>query len=143
MNPGKISEEQESAARELLSQNPFVSLLGIEIVELGDGAAICRLRIEEKHERRGGFTHGGVTASLVDTTAALAVATNLARDENPVTVDLTIHFLRPIFRGETTAKAKVLRAGKRLVTVSADVFDAAGELVAAALTTYGKIRLPR
>lgn len=135
----KITDEQKQLAREIMSQNPFVEMLGIELVELEYGAAVCQIRLEEKHERRGGFTHGGVTASLVDTVTALAVATHLQAGENSVTVDLTVHFLRPVFRGAMTARAKVLRAGKRLVTVSAEVFDSAGELAAAALTVYSRI----
>ena len=136
-----ITEEQKKLARQILSENPFVEMLGLELVELERGEAICRLNIEEKHERRGGFTHGGVTASLVDTVSALAAATHLGHGESSVTVDLTIHFLRPIFRGEITASAKVLRAGKRIITLSAEVFDDKGELAASALATYNKIKL--
>ncbi len=143
MSEIKITEEHKQIARQILSQNPFVEMLGIELVELEMGEAVCRLEIEEKHERRGGFVHGGVTASLIDTVTALAVATHLQPGENSVTVDLTVHFLRPIFRGAIMARAKVLRAGKRLVTLSADVFDAQGELAATALTTYSKITLKR
>lgn len=143
MSQIKITEEHKQLARQILSQNPFVEMLGIELVELEMGEAVCQLEIEEKHERRGGFVHGGVTASLIDTVTALAVATRLQPGENSVTVDLTVHFLRPIFRGSITARAKVLRAGKRLVTLSAEVLDAQGELAATALTTYSKITLKR
>ena len=139
MSEIKITDEHKQFARQILSENPFVEMLGIELIELELGEAVCRLRVEEKHERRGGFVHGGVTASLIDTVTALAVATHLQPGENSVTVDLTVHFLRPIFRGAVTARAKVLRAGKRIVTLSAEVFDDKGELAASALTTYSKI----
>lgn len=138
-----ITEEHKQLARQILSQNPFVEMLGVELVELEYGAAVCRINAEEKHERRGGFVHGGVTASLVDTVTALAAATHLQPGENSVTVDLTIHYLRPIYRGEIKARAVVLRAGKRLITLSAEVFDHRGELAASALTTYSKVTLNR
>lgn len=141
MSEIKITEEHKQLARQILSENPFVELLGIELIELDLGEAVCCLHIEEKHERRGGFVHGGVTASLVDTVAALAVATYLKPGESSVTIDLTIHYLRPIFGGEVTARAKVLRAGKRIVVLSTEVFDEKGELAATALTTYSKITL--
>ena len=135
-----ITEAQKEYARQILTLNPFVNLLGIELVDLWHGEALCRLEMAEKHERAGGFLHGGVTASLIDTTLAFAVATHLSPGENSVTIDLTIHYLRPIYNGEVSCRAKVLRAGKRIVTASADVFDERGELAATALSTYAKIR---
>ncbi|MDQ4123122.1 MAG: PaaI family thioesterase [Acidobacteriota bacterium] len=143
MSEIKITDEHKQLARQILSQNPFVEMLGIELVDLEMGEAVCRLEIEEKHERRGGFVHGGVTASLIDTVTALALATHLQPGENSVTVDLTVHFLQPIYRGAVTARAKVLRAGKRIVTLSAEVYDPKGELAATALTTYSKIMIKR
>lgn len=138
-----ITEEHKQLARQILSENPFVEMLGVELLELELGEAVCRLRVEEKHERRGGFVHGGVTASLVDTVMALAAATYLKPGENSVTIDLTVHYLRPIFGGAVVAKAKVLRAGKRIITLSAEVFDEKGELAATAISTYSKIMLRR
>ena len=84
-----------------------------------------------------------MTASLIDTVMAFAVATYLEAGENSVTIDLTVHYLRPLYRGEITARAKVLRAGKRIVTASAEVFDETGELAATALSTYNKIKMQR
>lgn len=138
-----ISEAQKDYARRILTQNPFVNILGIELVDLEHGEALCRLKVEEKHERAGGFLHGGVTASLIDTVMAFAVATHLAPGENSVTIDLTVHYLRPLYRGEITARAKVLRAGKRIVTASAEVFNEIGELAATSLSTYNKIKMER
>ncbi len=138
-----ITEAQKEYARRILTLNPFVKMLGIELVDLAHGEATCSLKVEEKHERAGGFLHGGVTASLIDTVLAFAVATHLASGENSVTIDLTVHYLRPLYRGEITARAKVLRAGKRIVTASAEVFDETGELAATALSTYSKIRMEK
>lgn len=136
----KFTEAEKDFARNLMTSVPFNNLLGIELVDLEYGEAVCKITVEEKHLRGGGFMHGGVTASLVDTAAAFAVGSVLGIPINAVTVDLTIHYLRPIFR-EATAKAKVLRAGKRLLTISAEVFDEKGALAATALTTYSKINL--
>lgn len=134
-----ITEEQKEFARNLIKQIPFVSLLGIELVDLEPGKAEVRLKVEDKHMRGGRFVHGGVTASLIDTVTAFAVGSLTESPANAVTVDLTIHYLRPIYDGEIKATANVVRAGKRLLTVSADVFDPAGELCATALTTYSRI----
>src|SRR4028119_989294 len=94
MNEIKITDEHKQLARQILSENPFVEMLGIELVELELGEAVCRLEIGERHERRGGFVHGGVTASLIDTVTALAVATHLQPGENSITADSNGRFLR-------------------------------------------------
>ncbi len=128
-----------TAAQKVLAENPFLKLLGIEVEYMGEGEAVCRLRAEEKHTRIGGFMHGGATASLIDTTMAFAVGSILGNVMEAVTTDLTIHYLRPIRAGETIAKARVVRNGKRLLTISADIFDVDGKLAATALSTYSRI----
>jgi uncharacterized protein (TIGR00369 family) len=52
------------------------------------------------------------------------------------TVDLMVNYLRPLKEGTATARARVLRAGRRVITASADVFDDGGNLAATALSTY-------
>lgn len=138
-----ITEAQKEYARRILTLNPFVNMLGIELVDLWHGEALCRLKMEEKHQRAGGFLHGGVTASLIDTTLAFAVATHLSPGENSVTIDLSVHYLRPVYQGEVSCRAKVLRAGKRIVTAAAEVFDETGELAATSLSTYSKIKIEK
>lgn len=140
MDEIKLTEADKEFARNLIKQIPFVAGLGIELIDVEYGEAICKLILEEKHMRGGNFLHGGVTASLIDTVTAFAVGTVTGSPANAVTVDLTIHYLRPI-RREALAKAKVLRAGKRLLTVTADVFDESGKLAATGLSTYSKINL--
>jgi uncharacterized protein (TIGR00369 family) len=138
----KLTAEEKEYAQQIIKMIPFVQLLGIELVDLERGTATCRLLLNEKHMRGGAFLHGGVTASLIDTATAFAVGSIIGTPANAVTVDLTIHYLRPILR-EAIVIARVLRAGKRLLTVSAEVFDENKELAATALTTYSKINLTK
>lgn len=128
-----------NAAQQVLAKNPFLQLLGIELETLAYGEAVCRLRADEKHTRIGAFLHGGATASLIDTAMAFAVGSILGTAANAVTVNLTVHFLLPIQTGEIVAKACVIRAGKRLLTVSTEVFNSRGETAATALATYSRI----
>lgn len=129
---------ETNSARRALAENPFLNLLGIEVERVADGEAICRLRAEEKHTRIGAFLHGGATATLIDTAMAFAVGSIFGNVSNAVTADLTIHYLRPIRVGEVMAKARIVRNGKRLLTVSADVFDAENRLAATAISIYSR-----
>ena len=87
-----------------------------------------------------GVLHGGATASLIDTAMAFAVITCLAEDEKATTIDLTVHYLRPVLDGKITCTARVVRAGRRILTVSAECRNADGKLTATALSTYTKIQ---
>ena len=70
---------------------------------------------------------------------AFAIISLLAPKEKVTTVDLTISYLRPLTKGRVIAVARVIRAGRRLFVVSADVFGDDGNLAATALSTYIKI----
>ena len=125
-------------AREIFDRIPYVRLLGLRLLRAERGEAAILLPHRPELTRHEGIMHGGALASLVDTASAFAVLSLLDEGERTVTVDLTIHFLRPVLGGDTTARARVLRAGRRLVTVAVDATDAAGKTVATALTTYAR-----
>jgi len=86
-----------------------------------------------------GILHGGVTATLIDTAMAFAVRTRLPLEAATATIDLTVHYLRPHTAGTITCIGKVVRAGKRIFTVSADVLNEEGKLIATGLSTYTKV----
>lgn len=89
--------------------------------------------------RNDGIIHGGALASLIDSAFAVAITPLLGEGERTVTVDLTIHYLRPVSGGVAKASARVVRAGRRVITVSADLFDENEKLAATALSTYLRI----
>ncbi len=97
-----------------------------------DGVTIeCRLR-EELHNMAG-VMHGGVTATLVDVAAGMAI---MHRGHVATTVELKINYLRPVTGGKVTARSHLLRIGKTLVTAQVDVFDDRKNHAAVALVTY-------
>lgn len=86
-----------------------------------------------------GLLHGGVTATLIDTAMAFAVITCLEENERASTADLNVYYLRPHRDGPVTCTARVVKAGKRLFTVSGEVVNEEGKLIATALSTYSKV----
>jgi uncharacterized protein (TIGR00369 family) len=131
-----LTPEEERRVREAFEQIPFARLLGIELGELRRGAATLHLEAREELKRNRGILHGGVVASLADTAAAFAVLTLSEAGQAATTVDLTVHYLRPLATGRATARARVLRAGKRILVISVDVFDESQALAATALTSF-------
>jgi uncharacterized protein (TIGR00369 family) len=130
--PEQLIEE----LRNKLLHIPYAKLLGIQLKDAEPGSATLLLTITDDLKRNNGIAHGGAIASLIDTATAFATLSLLESSERSTTIDLTINFLRPLIGGEATASAKVVRAGRRIIVVSAEVFDSTGKLAATALSTY-------
>ena len=139
MSGTKITAAQTRRIQKAVDSVPYAHLLGIELDDISKGAATLGLDVRKELTQNHGLVHGGAIASLIDTAMAFAIITLLARSEKVTTVDLTISYLRPLTKGRITAVAKVVRAGRRLFAVSADVFDDDGKLATTALSTYIKL----
>lgn len=136
MTGSKLTAAQLRRVQKAVGSVPFALLLGIELDDISSGSASLALDVRKELKQNHGVVHGGVIASLIDTATAFAIITLLDPKEKVTTVDLAISYLRPVTDGRLRAAAKVVRAGKRLFVVSAEVFDKAGKLTATALSTY-------
>ena len=119
-----------------LDNVPFAKLLGIKVDSVEPGHAVLSMPIRDELKQNHGVAHGGSIAALIDSAMAIAIMPLLAENERTTTVDLTIHYLRPLTEGTARASARVVRAGKRVITVSAELFDHQEKLAATALSTY-------
>lgn len=132
----QLSADELARLRETFSQVPYARLLGLEFVRAERGTATFALDVREELTRMGGILHGGAVVSLLDTAAAFAVHTLLGPDGRTVTVDLTVHFIRPASSGRVEGRARVLRQGRRVCVLTVEAEDGAGTLIATATMTY-------
>jgi uncharacterized protein (TIGR00369 family) len=139
MNTPDLSDDQRRRVERMREAVPFLELLGIEVESVGPGTATLLLPVREELTRNDGIIHGGAVASVIDSAFAFAIIPLLAENERTVTVDLTIHYLRPLSGGTSRTDARVVRAGRRVITVSAELFDENEKLAATALSTYLRI----
>ena len=135
----EITAEQRAFAENALHNLPFSKLIGMRLIDLRPDEAVISIEMRDDLRQPSGVLHGGVTATLIDTAMAFAVRTRLAITEATATIDLTVHYLRPHLTGTFTCTAKVLRAGKRIFTVSADVTGSDDKLIATAISTYTRV----
>jgi uncharacterized protein (TIGR00369 family) len=140
MSDKDLDEARIARAREAFASVPYAKFLGLELGELRNGEAAVDLEVRDQLKQNQGVVHGGAIASLIDTASAFAVVTQLEAGERVTTTDLTIHYLRPATAGRLTAKARVVRGGRRLFVLSIEVANDQGGLVATAVTTYIKLQ---
>lgn len=134
-----VTDEHKAIAKNALHNLPFAKLIGMRLVDLQLDRAVISIEMRDDLRQPSGVLHGGVTATLIDTAMAFAVRTRLPIEVATATIDLTVHYLRPHISGKFTCTAKVVRAGKRIFTVSADVVNEEGKLIATGLSTYTKV----
>jgi uncharacterized protein (TIGR00369 family) len=88
------------------------TLLGILISDISDGRATGSLQARPEHANPMGTLQGGALCSLVGATMGMAFASTLEADESFTTLDLQIHFFRPVREARLRADAKVVQRSK-------------------------------
>ncbi|MDX6694237.1 MAG: hypothetical protein QOF02_1840 [Blastocatellia bacterium] len=136
MKKAALTGDEQKRLREALEQVPFAHLIGLELGAVERGAATFHLPVRAELKQNKGLVHGGVIAALIDTAAAFAVVSLLEPEQSTTTIDLTIHYLRPLTAGRATAHARVIKAGRRVLVISVDVTDESKAIVATGLTSY-------
>jgi uncharacterized protein (TIGR00369 family) len=115
-----------------LTSTPIAELIGFTIAEVGDGRAVASLQTGPQHANPMGTLHGGVLCDLADAAMGLAFASTLEADESFTTMDLQIHFFRPVWRARLRAEARVIQRGKNAGYIECDLQDENGKQVAKA-----------
>jgi uncharacterized protein (TIGR00369 family) len=138
-NPGMTKEEEKRVTelvRERMKESKATASLGFEVESVQQGRAVFRLDVRPKHKQIHGVVHGGIIASLADTTGAIAAYTAVPRGVELATLEMKINFLEPVPGGRIKAEAKVLRAGRNFVVAECEVFNESGSMAAKALLTF-------
>merc|ERR1712179_570819 len=86
----------------------------IKVVSGGEGTCVCKLRVTEDDQNRGGTLYGGMTATLVDSVSTWALLTS-EKQTAGVSVDMSISYMKAAKVGEEiTIDARTLKLGNRL-----------------------------
>jgi uncharacterized protein (TIGR00369 family) len=101
---------------------PFMDLLGVRLLEVGEGWVETELVITDQLRQQHGFAHAGVVATLADHTAGAAATTAVGEDASVLTADYTIHLLRPGAGEVLRSRGEIVRAGKSLIVSGSDVW---------------------
>jgi uncharacterized protein (TIGR00369 family) len=132
MSDTNPSQHVHPIIRKAMTSTPIAELIGFTIGEIGDGRAVGSFQPGPQHANPMGTLHGGVLCDVADAAMGMAFVTTLQPDESFTTMDLHIHFFRPVWKGELRAEARVVQRGKTTGYIECDVQDENGKLVAKA-----------
>lgn len=112
----------------------FLSLIGAAAPDATDGRATLVVDVDERHANHAGAVHGGMLATLVDTTMGAAITSTL-EEGSAATSQLTVTYLRPGKPGRLAVSAEVSKRGENLTVCEASV-EQDGETLVHALATF-------
>ncbi len=114
---------------------PISQLIGFRVMpataeDKDIGRATVELDIDSRLNNPMGRVHGGVLAALSDAAMGIAFGRTLDPDQDFSTIDLHIHFMRPVRGKKLTAKGEMIQRGLRVGFVQCRVTDDRGKEVA-------------
>lgn len=114
----------ETRIRESVSRQGFMTHVGAELSELARGT--CTLEVDRRPEllQQNGLFHGGVTAFLVDNATTIAAAAS--RGQAALTAEYKLNLLSPAIGDRLICRARVIKPGRQVAVVAADVFCVTG-----------------
>lgn len=112
--------------------------MGMRMIRADEGSTTVRIEIGEHLANINGIVHGGVYATLLDSTLGSTVHTVLPLAARLATVDLTVSYLRSasLEVGELFGVGTVTRRGRRICHASGEVVDAEGKVYATAVGSF-------
>ena len=104
----------------------FVNDIGITLLDCGPGWCESSVAILPRHLQHGGLVHAGVQSTIADHTAGAAATTILAQGQFVVTAEFKINLLRAAKGDSLFCRAQVLKPGKLLIVLEAEVYVVSG-----------------
>lgn len=106
-----------------LENGPIWDFLGASIQYAQDGESIVEMNVMDEVKQMYGTVHGGILGTLIDMAMASAVTSTMSEEENAVTVDLSLHYLSAAKEGKLIGKGKVIKRGKRMAFLEANIYS--------------------
>lgn len=117
----------EARIRTSFARQSLMATFGAEVLSVADGAVVLVAPLTPAVRQQHGAGHAGLTFALADTAAGYAALTLMPEGREVMTVEAKINLLAPALGDRLVARGHVLRAGRRLVVVTAEVSAVAGD----------------
>lgn len=118
LSPSRKTEIEKSFAAQSMMHHFRASL-----DHIATGAVTVSAPVTADVRQQHGFAHAGLTFSIGDSAAGYAALSVMPPDTEVLTTEMKINLLAPAQGPRLEAHGRVVKAGKRLVIVQADVFS--------------------
>jgi uncharacterized protein (TIGR00369 family) len=121
LNPSFASEVQQSFARQSIMR-----LIGAELARIEPGIVEIALPYRAELTQQNGFLHAGIVTTIADSACGYAAYSLMPAGSDVLSVEFKVNLLRPAKGDSFLAQAEVIKPGKTLTVVKADVFGVSG-----------------
>ncbi len=134
----------EGRIKQSFGAQSMMVTLGAQLSKVSAGFVRITAPILEGTRQQQGFGHAGLTFSIGDSAAGYAALSLLPLDQEVVTAEIKINLLAPARGSLLIATGRVIKPGKRLIVVSAEVHaEQEGEQTLIAILQGTMVPVPR
>ena len=119
-------DAMQSRVRKSFGAQSLMRTLSAEMTSVQPGAVTIAMPHGEHLLQQHGFLHGGVVAAIADSACGYAALSLMPPEAAVLTSEFKINLLAPAKAEIYEAQGRVIRAGKRVHVVQADVFGVSG-----------------
>ena len=120
LNPSFAEEVERSFARQ-----PIMNLIGARLSLVEPGVVEITLPYRADLAQQDGYLHAGVVTTIADSACGYAAYSLMSAGSEVLSVEFKVNLLRPAQGITFVARAEVIKAGRTLSVVRADVFGIA------------------
>lgn len=117
-----LPDDRDRAIRATFAAQSLMTTLGAQLDRLAVGLASVTAPILPGSRQQNGYGHAGLTFAIADTAAGFAAQSVMPPDAGVLSVELKINLLAPAEGDRLVALGRVVKPGRRLVIVQAEVW---------------------
>jgi uncharacterized protein (TIGR00369 family) len=120
-NPAFAEEVRKSFAEQSIMQ-----VISAELTRVEPGMVEISLPYRRDLTQQDGYLHAGIITTIADSAAGYAAYSLMSAGSGVLSVEFKVNLLRPAQGERFVARAEVIKPGKNLTVVRADVFGIQG-----------------
>ena len=117
----------EARVRGSFARQNAMELIGARMTRVEPGRVEIELPVREDLGQQHGFVHGGIVGMIADSAGGYAAFTLMPADASVLTVEYKVNMLAPAEGDVLIARGEVLKPGRSLSVVRADVWARRGD----------------
>jgi uncharacterized protein (TIGR00369 family) len=122
--------------RSKVNKSPFYRTIAMEVLEVDNEGSLLRIKSDTKHHNIRGTMHGGVIASLVDSSCASSIAPYLKDGERMATTSLHIDYIAVASDGYLLGRGRMIHRGRQLARAEAVITNENEKLIAKGYASF-------
>jgi acyl-CoA thioesterase len=131
-----MDEKKKAAYFKKVDEEPLAGLLGIRLMDVGDGYALCEMEYTEKMDNIYGNAHGGALFSLID--EAFEISSN-SHENVAVALNMNVTYMKPPRKNSVlTAESREINRTRRTASYYITVKDSENLIAACQALVYVK-----